>query len=207
MSRFIQTLTRPVLEDNPITVQLLGLCSALAVTKSLETAFAMSAAVAAVLVGSNAVISLLRGVIPHPTRLVVQITIIASMVIVTDQLIAAFAPELSRQLSIFVSLIITNCIILGRAEAFAMTHGVTESIADALGNALGYLLLLTCVGAIRELLGRGALFGHQLLPLAREGGWFQPLEILHLPPAGFFLIALFIGLSSVLRNRSAKAAP
>lgn len=206
MSRFGAALTRPLLEENPVSVQLLGICSALAVTKSVATALVMSAALTCVLIASNALISLLRRVIPHTTRLVLQVTIIASLVIVTDQVIAAFAPNMSKQLSIFVSLIITNCIILGRAEAFAMTHGVAESIADGVGNGLGYSLLLIAVGGIRELLSRGSLLGYSLLPLEKDGGWFEPLESMNLPPAGFFLIAGFVWLSRCLRQKLAARA-
>ncbi|MBE2253255.1 MAG: NADH:ubiquinone reductase (Na(+)-transporting) subunit D [Myxococcus sp.] len=207
MSRLTTAFRRPLLEENPVSVQLLGICSALAVTKSLAAALVMGAALTSVLVASNALISLLRNVIPHATRLVLQITIIASLVIVTDQVLAAFAPKMSEQLSIFVSLIITNCIILGRAEAFAMTHGVGESVADGLGNGVGYTLLLAAVGAVRELLTQGAVLGFSLLPLTKDGGWFEPLQILGLPPAGFFLIALFIWLTRLLRQRLVKPAP
>ncbi len=206
MKRLAATVIRPLLSENPVSVQLLGICSALAVTKSLDTALVMGAALTCVLVCSNALISLLRRVIPHATRLVLQVTIVASLVIVTDEALAAFAPTISEQLSIFVSLIITNCIILGRAEAFAMSHNVRESIADGLGNGLGYSILLATVGGVRELLARGSILGHQMLPLTKDGGWFQPLEIFALPPAGFFLIAGFIGLSRLLRQVSAERA-
>lgn len=187
-------------------MQLLGICSALAVTKSLATALVMGLALTAVLIASNALISLLRRVIPHATRLVLQVTIVASLVIVTDEVIAAFAPKMSQQLSIFVSLIITNCIILGRAEAFAMSHGVGESIADGLGNGLGYAILLATVGGIREVLAQGSLLRYQVLPLAEDGGWFEPLQIFAQPPAGFFLIAAFIGLSRLVREKWAPRA-
>ncbi len=203
MRSFLRKLSHSIVDDNPVAVQLLGICSALAVTKTVATALVMSAALTAVLVASNGIISALRRVIPHSTRLVLQITIIATLVIVTDQIIAAFAPAMSRQLSVFVSLIITNCIVLGRAEAFAMSHGVGESLVDGLGNALGYGLLLTTVGAVRELLGAGALLGQRVLPLVQDGGWFEPLAILHLPPAGFFLIAGFVW----LLQRTRRVAP
>ena len=206
MKRLTATVTRPVLTENPVSVQLLGICSALAVTKSLETALVMGAALTCVLISSNALISLLRRVIPHTTRLVLQVTIVASLVIVTDLVLAAFAPKMSEQLSIFVSLIITNCIILGRAEAFAMSHKVGESIADGLGNGLGYALLLATVGGVRELLAQGSLLGYQFFSLTENGGWFEPLQIFAQPPAGFFLIAGFIGLSGLLREKSAARA-
>jgi Na+-transporting NADH:ubiquinone oxidoreductase subunit D len=182
-------------------VQLLGLCSALAVTRTLAAALVMGAAMTSVLVASNAIISSLRRLIPHSTRLVLQVTIIATLVIVTNEVLAAFAPKMSEQLSIFVSLIITNCIILGRAEAFAMTHGVGESIADGLGNGLAYTFLLVVIGGARELLAQGTLLGHSLLALSEDGGWFQPLEIFALPPAGFFLLAVLIWMARVARKK------
>jgi len=206
MKRLASTIVRPLLTENPISVQLLGICSALAVTTSLETALVMGMALTCVLVSSNALISALRRVIPHATRLVLQVTIVASLVIVTDEFLAAFAPKISEQLSIFVSLIITNCIILGRAEAFAMSHRVGESIADGLGNGLGYAILLATVGGVRELLAQGSILGEQLFPLTRDGGWFEPLQSFAQPPAGFFLIAGLIGLSRLLREKSTARA-
>jgi len=204
MTDFVRTLIRPIADNNPVAVQLLGICSALAVTKSVATALAMSVALGGVLIVSSALISLLRKVIPHNTRVVLQITIVATLVIVTDQLLAAFAPQISSQLSIFVSLIITNCIVLGRAEGFAMSHSVGESVADAIGNTLGYALLLTAIGAVRELFGAGSLLGFTLLPLAKNGGWFEPLQFLDRAPAGFFLIA---GAVWVLDWMSRRAPP
>jgi Na+-transporting NADH:ubiquinone oxidoreductase subunit D len=199
---------RPLLSEHPVSVHLLGICSALAVTTSLATALVMSAAMTSVLVASNALISMVRRSIPSSTRLVLQMTIIATLVIVTNELIAAFAPAMSKQLSIFVSLIITNCIILGRAEAFAMTHGVALSAVDGLANGLAYATVLVCVGSVRELLAQGSLLGYSLLPLASEGGWFEPLELLGLPPAGFFLLALFVWLAGVLQSRrGARMSP
>jgi Na+-transporting NADH:ubiquinone oxidoreductase subunit D len=206
MKRLPRTLVRPLLAENPVSVQLLGICSALAVTTSLDAALVMGMALTCVLVASNALISALRSVIPHATRLVLQVTIVATLVIITDEFLAAFAPKMSEQLSIFVSLIITNCIILGRAEAFAMSHGVGESIADGLGNGLGYTILLATVGGVRELLAQGSIFGKQLLPLAKDGGWFDPLQIFAQPPAGFFLIAAFIGLTRLFRETSTARA-
>lgn len=206
MKSLTSTLVRPLLTENPISVQLLGICSALAVTKSLEAALVMGLALTCVLVSSNALISLLRSVIPHATRLVLQVTIVASLVIVTDEFLAAFAPKISEQLSIFVSLIITNCIILGRAEAFAMSHRVGASIADGLGNGLGYSILLATVGGVRELLAQGSILGKQLFWLTEDGGWFEPLQIFAQPPAGFFLVAGFIGLSRLLREKSTARA-
>ena len=194
-------VVRPLFEENPVSVQLLGICSALAVTTSLETALVMGAALTSVLIASSAILSALRRHIPHATRLVLQVTIVATLVIVADEVIAAFAPRISERLSIFVSLIITNCIILGRIESFAMSHRVGESMADALGNGLGYAILLAFVGGVRELLAQGSLLGHQLLPLAAKGGWFEPMRIFAQPPAGFFLIAGFIALTRFIRER------
>lgn len=187
-----RTLIAPLVEQNPITLQILGICSALAVTRSLATALVMSASVTAVTAVSNLVISLLRHQIPRSVRLIVQITIIASLVIVTDQVLRAYAWELSRQLSVFVGLIVTNCIVLGRAESFALHNGPGRSLLDGLGNGLGYGAVLITVGTVRELVGMGSLLGVPVLPLAREGGWYVPMGLLLLPPSAFFLIGLLI---------------
>jgi len=187
-----RTLTRPILDENPITLQILGVCSALAVTKTLATALIMCLAVTIVLTLASASISLIRRHIARSARLIVQITIIASLVIVVDQVLQAVAWELSKQLSIFVGLIVTNCIILGRAETFAMSHDVRSSALDALGNGLGYSLVLILVGTSRELLGAGTVLGVVMLPLASDGGWYVPLELMLLPPSAFFLIGFLI---------------
>jgi len=187
-----RTLLRPLLDENPIALQILGVCSALAVTKTLETALAMCLALTCVLVASNAAISALRRVVPRDVRLIVQITIIASLVIVTEQVLQAFAYETSKKLSVFVGLIVTNCIVLGRAEAFAMHHGVRLSVLDGLGNGLGYSLVLALVGTVRELLGAGTLLGYGVLPLAAEGGWFRPVELMQSAPSAFFVIGFAI---------------
>lgn len=187
-----ETLVHPLVDGNPITLQVLGVCSALAVTRSVETALVMSAAVTAVLVCSNAAISLLRQEVPRSVRLIVQITIIASLVIVVDQVLQAFLPEMSRRLSVFVGLIITNCIILGRAETFAMRQGVRLSILDGLGNGVGYGLILVAVGAFRELFGTGRLLGIQVWTLVEDGGWFEPVALMLRPPSAFFLIGLLV---------------
>jgi Na+-transporting NADH:ubiquinone oxidoreductase subunit D len=187
-----RTLIAPLVAQNPITLQILGICSALAVTRSLATALVMSASVTAVTAVSNLAISLLRHQIPRSVRLIVQITIIASLVIVTDQVLRAYAWELSRQLSVFVGLIVTNCIVLGRAESFALHNGPGRSLLDGIGNGLGYGAVLTGVGAVRELVGMGSLLGFPVLPLAREGGWYVPMGLLLLPPSAFFLIGLLI---------------
>lgn len=200
-----QTLLRPLLDENPIALQMLGVCSALAVTKTLGTALVMCLALTCVLVASNAAISALRRSIPRDVRLLVQITIIASLVIVTDQLLQAYAYGMSRKLSVFVGLIVTNCIVLGRAEAFAMHHGVGASVLDGLGNGLGYSLVLVCVGGVRELLGAGSLLGYGVLPLADEGGWFRPVELMQSAPSAFFVIGC--GIWALRSWRSAQCEP
>ena len=187
-----KVITDPLLNNNPIALQILGVCSALAVTSKLETSLMMSLALTAVLVCSNAAISLIRNHIPSSIRIIVQMTIIASLVIIVDQMLKAFAYELSKQLSVFVGLIITNCIVLGRAEAYAMKNSVGLSFLDGLGNGLGYSLILIIVGTIRELFGSGTLLGYTIFPLVTEGGWFYPIGIMLLPPSAFFIIGLFI---------------
>lgn len=184
-----KTLTRPLLDENPITLQILGICSALAVTTSLDTALVMTVAVTVVLALSGAAVSLLRNQMPHSIRIIVQITIIASLVILVDLVLKAFYFEIGKRLSVFVGLIVTNCIVLGRAEGFAMRNGVVASLFDGIGNGLGYGLILMLVGAIREFFGRGSLFGKQILIPVTKGGGFEPLHIMLLPPSAFFIIA------------------
>ncbi|MDO6587837.1 NADH:ubiquinone reductase (Na(+)-transporting) subunit D [Salipiger sp. 1_MG-2023] len=190
--RALHHLTAPLIDGNPITLQILGICSALAVTTSMATALTMSLALTVVLTAASALICLVRHHLPNAIRLVVQITIIASLVIVADQILRAYAFEMSQRLSVFVGLIVTNCIVLGRAETFAMRNPVWPSVLDGLGNGLGYSLVLMLVAAIREGLGAGALFGVQLLPLVSNGGWFQPLGFMLLAPSAFFIIGLLI---------------
>ena len=187
-----QALIDPLFNDNPIAMQVLGICSALAVTTKLETSVVMSAAVIGVMTLSNLFVSLLREKIPPSIRIIVQLTIIASLVIVTDQILRAFLYDISKQLSVFVGLIITNCIVMGRAEAFAMQNPPTSSFLDGLGNALGYSIVLITVGFFRELLGSGKLFGYEVLPLLADGGWYQPNGLMVLAPGAFFLIGAFI---------------
>lgn len=187
-----RALFNPLVNDNPITLQILGLCSALAVTKTLATALIMSLAVTSVITLSNGLVSLLRRDMPTNVRLIVQITIISSLVIVVDQVLKAYAYELSKQLSVFVGLIVTNCIILGRAEAFAMKNSVGLSVLDGLGNALGYSWILILVGSVRELFGAGTLLGAEILPAVSAGGWYQPAALMLLPPSAFFLIGFLI---------------
>ena len=192
MQSNLSHLTSPLINNNPVTLQILGICSALAVTTTLSTALVMSVALTAVLVLSSATISLIRNHIPTVIRLIVQIIVIASLVVVIDELLQAYAFEVSRQLSIFVGLIVTNCLVLGRAEAFAMRNPVWPSVLDGLGNGLGYSLVLIIVGAIRELLGTGSLLGYGVLIPKAEGGWFEPLGLMQMAPSGFFVIALLI---------------
>ena len=187
-----ETLLDPLINNNPISLQVLGLCSALAVTTKMETALVMSLAVIAVLTCSNVAISLIRNYVPSSIRIIVQLTIIASLVIVTDQVLKAFVYDISKQLTVFVGLIITNCIIMGRAEAFAMQNGPALSLLDGVGNGLGYSLVLMLVAFMRELFGSGKLFGITIMPLVTEGGWYQPNGLMLLAPAAFFLIGIFI---------------
>ncbi len=187
-----KALIEPIVDNNPVILQVLGICSALAVTSRLLPSLIMSLALTAVITASSFFISLIRKAIPGNVRIIVQMTIIASLVIVVDQLLRAYLPEVSRQLSVFVGLIITNCIVLGRAEAFAMKNGPWLSLLDGLGHGLGYSAILILVGTVRELFGTGALLGHQILPLASAGGWYEPNGLLVLAPSAFFLIAAII---------------
>ncbi len=189
-----EVLTGPIVKNNPIALQILGVCSALAVTSNLSTALVMGIAVSLVTAFSNLFISAIRNQIPGNIRIIVQMTIIASLVIVVDQILKAYAYEISKQLSVFVGLIITNCIVMGRAEAFAMKNPPGVSFMDGIGNGLGYTAVLMFVGTIRELLGSGSLFGIEILPLINNGGWYQSNGLLLLPPSAFFLIGLMIWL-------------
>jgi len=182
----------PLVDNNPITLQILGICSALAVTTSLAPALLMSAAVTAVIVLSNASVSLIRHHVPSSIRIIVMMTIIASLVIIADQIMKAFAFELAKSLTVFVGLIITNCIVLGRTEAFAMKNGVRLSILDGLGNGLGYSLVLIIVAVCRELFGAGTLLGYEIFSLVTAGGWYNPNGLMLLAPSAFFIIGLLI---------------
>ena len=192
MQKATKVLFNPVFNENPIALQVLGICSALAVTVKLETTLVMCAAVTFVLVLSNGSVSAIRDHIPTNIRIIVQMTIIASLVIVVDQYLRAYAFDISKQLSVFVGLIITNCIIMGRAEGFAMKNTVGVSMLDGIGNALGYSVILIVVGFFRELFGSGKLLGHVILPLSTEGGWYVPNGMMLLPPSAFFVIGIFI---------------
>ncbi|MCL4170297.1 UNVERIFIED_CONTAM: hypothetical protein GTU68_035584 [Idotea baltica] len=187
-----ELLVDPLVDNNPITLQVLGICSALAVTSSLQVAFVMALAVTAVTAFSSMFISMLRNQIPSSIRIIVQMVIIASLVILVDQLLKAFAFEISKTLSVFVGLIITNCIVMGRAEAFAMKNPPIPSFIDGVGNGLGYGLILLLVGFFRELFGAGSLFGVTILETVNNGGWYVPNGMLLLPPSAFFIIGLLI---------------
>ncbi|MDE1462598.1 NADH:ubiquinone reductase (Na(+)-transporting) subunit D [Spartinivicinus poritis] len=187
-----EILLTPIFNDNPIALQILGICSALAVTTSLQVTLVMCVALTFVTTFSNLSISLIRNHIPNNIRIIVQMTVIASLVIVVDQVLKAYAYSISKQLSVFVGLIITNCIVMGRAEAFAMKNPPLPSLLDGIGNGLGYSVILIVVGTIRELFGAGKLLGFEILPVVNEGGWYQPNGLLLLPPSAFFLIGLFI---------------
>jgi len=187
-----KVLLDPLVDNNPITLQVLGICSALAVTSQLSTALIMSLALTAVTACSSAGIAFIRNHVPSSIRIIAQMVIIASLVIVVDQILKAFAYEISKQLSVFVGLIITNCIVMGRAEAYAMKNPPLESFWDGVGNGLGYSLVLVTVAVVRELFGSGKLLGIDVMPLVKDGGWYVPNGLLLLPPSAFFLIGLLI---------------
>ncbi len=187
-----EMLIDPLVDNNPITLQVLGICSALAVTSSLKVAFVMSLAVIAVTAFSSMFISIIRNQIPGSIRIIVQMVIIASLVILVDQILKAYAFEISKTLSVFVGLIITNCIVMGRAEAFAMKNPPLASFADGVGNGLGYGLILMMVGVVRELFGSGSLFGVTVMETVNNGGWYVPNGMLLLPPSAFFIIGFII---------------
>lgn len=197
-----EILLGPIFNNNPIGFQILGICSALAVTSNLNTTVTMCIALTLVTAFSNYFISLIRNHIPSSIRIIVQMTIIASLVIVVDQILKAYAFGISKALSVFVGLIITNCIVMGRAEAFAMKNPPVISFLDGIGNGLGYSAMLLILGVIRELLGSGKLFGIEILPLVSDGGWYVACGIMLLPPSAFFLIGLIIwGLRTVKTNQ------
>lgn len=187
-----QILLGPVVANNPITLQVLGVCSALAVTSKMQNAFVMAVALTLVTAFSNLFISLIRNQIPSSVRIIVQMAIIASLVIVVDQVLRAVAYDISKQLSVYVGLIITNCIVMGRAEAYAMKSPPVESFLDGIGNGLGYGAILMVVSFIRELLGSGSIFNIKILPLVANGGWYHPNGLLLLPASAFFVIGLLI---------------
>lgn len=200
-----KVLFGPILDNNPIALQILGVCSALAITTKLETALVMSLALTTVTAFSNLFISMIRKHIPSSVRIIIQMTIIASLVIVVDQILKAYSYEISKQLSVFVGLIITNCIVMGRAEAYAMKSPPFMSFLDGIGNGLGYSMVLIVIGTIKELLGFGTLLGFEILPLIQDGGWYQGNGLLILPFSSFFLIG---GLIWAIRTiRPAQVEP
>jgi len=201
-----QALIRPLVDENPITLQILGVCSALAVTATLLPSLLMCLALTAVLAGSMVAISLIRHHLPSSVRIIVQMTIIASLVIVADELLRTYAYETSRQLSVFVGLIITNCIVLGRAEAFASKHRPGLAFLDAVGNGLGYSLVLVAVASTRELVGSGTLLGLPVLPSTANGGWYPPNGFMRQPPSAFFLIGLLVWGVRAWRTRQVEQA-
>jgi Na+-transporting NADH:ubiquinone oxidoreductase subunit D len=192
MGKARDTLLGPIFDDNPIALQILGICSALAVTTKLDTAVTMCLALIFVTAMANGSVSLIRKFIPTNIRIIVQMTIIASLVIIVDQFLRAYAYDISKQLSVFVGLIITNCIVMGRTEAFAMKESVGLSLLDGIGNGLGYSVVLLVVAVVRELFGSGKLFGVEIFTLANLGGWYEPNGLMLLPPSAFFIIGGFI---------------
>ena len=187
-----KVLIEPLVTNNPITLQVLGICYALAVTSQMSTSLIMALALTLVTACSSAAISAIRNHIPSSIRIIVQMTIIASLVIVVDQILKAFAFEVSKQLSVFVGLIITNCIVMGRAEAYAMKNPPLESFMDGIGNGAGYSLILIIVATFREILGSGKLLGIEVLKLTKDGGWYDPNGLMLLPPSAFFIIGMII---------------
>lgn len=194
-----KVLFGPILDNNPIALQVLGICSALAITTKLETALVMSLALTSVVAFSNLFISMIRNQIPSSVRIIIQMTIIASLVIVVDQILKAYSYEISKQLSVFVGLIITNCIVMGRAEAYAMKSPPLLSFLDGIGNGLGYSFILVCIGTVKELFGFGTILGFEILPLVQNGGWYQGNGLLILPFSSFFLIGGMVWLLRTLR--------
>jgi len=192
LKRYQEVIIKPLIDENPIALQILGICSALAVTNSLTVTLVMCLALTTVVSFSNLFISIIRNHIPSSIRIIVQMTIIASLVIVVDEILKAYDYETSKKLSVFVGLIITNCIVMGRAEAFAMKEKPLLSFFDGLGNGLGYSLILISVAIIRELFGSGTLMGYEILPLVSNGGWYVGNNLLLLPPSSFIIIGLFI---------------
>ncbi|MEO1955241.1 MAG: NADH:ubiquinone reductase (Na(+)-transporting) subunit D [Gammaproteobacteria bacterium] len=192
MSKIKEVLLNPIFNDNPIALQILGICSALAITGSLYPTLIMCVALTVVVSFSSLLVSLIRNHIPNNIRIIVQMTIIATLVMLVDELLQAFDYETSRTLSVFVGLIITNCIVMGRAEAFAMQNGPWLSFVDGLGNGLGYSIILILLAFIKELIGAGTLFGFEILPLVQNGGWYVGNNFLLLAPSSFFLIGLMI---------------
>ncbi len=192
MAKSKEALLNPLFGENPIAAQVLGICSALAVTTQMIPSTVMCLALIAVTALSNVSVSVVRNFIPPNIRIIVQLTIIASLVIIADQLIKAFAFDVSKQLSVYVGLIITNCIVMGRAEAFAMQEKPWKSLLDGIGNGIGYSLFLIIVSFFRELFGSGKIYGFEVFKLSSEGGWYVPNGLMVLAPSAFFIIGLMI---------------
>ncbi len=187
-----EALLEPLIANNPVMVQVLGICSTLAVTSSMKTAFVMGISVTAVTALSNAAVSYTRNYIPSSVRIIAQMTVIASLVILVDQILRAFAYDLSKQLSVYVGLIITNCIVMGRTEGFALKYPPLPSFMDGIGNGLGYTIVLCVIATVREILGSGSWFGLTILPTVNNGGWYVPCGLMVMPPCAFFLVGLLI---------------
>ncbi len=200
MANYRKILFDPIFENNPIALGVLGVCSALAVTSKLETSLVMSLAVTFVLSFSNLSVSLIRNHIPTNIRIIVEMTIIASLVIIADQLIKAFFFDVSKQLSVYVGLIITNCIIMGRAEAYALQNPPWQSFLDGIGNGFGYSFILIAVAFVRELFGAGKLMGFTVLPLNTDGGWYMSNGLFLIPASAFFLIGAIIWIIRVFKK-------
>ena len=193
-----ELITTPIIDKNPVILQVLGICPALGITNSVMTAIIMTIATTSVLAFSSVSVSLIRNIIPTSVRIIIQVTIIATGVIVVDRVLKAFLPDVARTLSVFVGLIVTNCIVLGRAEAFAVKNGPGLSLLDGVGHGLGYGLVLVSIGTVRQLLGSGTWLGIQILPLASDGGWYTPNQMMLLAPSAFFIIASLVW---VVRSR------
>ena len=200
-----EVLMSPLLENNPIALQILGVCSALAVTTQLSVTLVMCVALTMVTAFSNLFISSIRNHMPSSIRIIIQMTIIASLVITVDQFLQAFAFEISKSLSVFVGLIITNCIVMGRAEAFAMKNPPMISFLDGIGNGLGYSLILVSVASVRELFGSGSLLGFEIMPLVENGGWYQGNGLMLLSPSAFFIIGFLIWALRTKRKEQVEA--
>jgi Na+-transporting NADH:ubiquinone oxidoreductase subunit D len=194
------TLTEPLIRQNPVTLQILGICSSLAVTTSLDTAITMSVSLTVVTVLSALFVSIIRRHIPDSIRLIVQIIIVASLVIVIDQFLQAYFFDISKRLSVYVGLITTNCIVLGRTESFSRSNPPLRSMVDALGNGLGYSMVLIVVGAIRELFGKGSLLGFPVIRTVDQGGWYTPLSLMLLAPSAFFILGGLVWLVRTLNS-------
>ncbi|NOX17559.1 MAG: NADH:ubiquinone reductase (Na(+)-transporting) subunit D [Chlorobi bacterium] len=206
MKKYREILLDPIFNNNPIALQILGICSALAVTSKMDTAIVMSLAVILVTAFSNLFVSLIRNHVPSSIRILVEMTIIASLVIIADQFIRAFAYDVSKQLSVYVGLIITNCIVMGRTEAYALKNPPIASFIDGIGNGLGYTFILILLAFVRELFGSGKLLGYSILPLSTDGGWYVANGMLLMPPSAFFLIGFIIWIIRTLKPEQMEEA-